>query len=117
MELMSSEPASARLQTYGEIKKLMKCFVRILDSNPVPRFLGHLLVVLHGHPQLRIARLDDGGFRHRRPDPAQLVIYRFRFGLPDFSLFNIPKWGKIDQIVTKLPKGHKLYQIAVLYSK
>jgi hypothetical protein len=34
-------------------------------------------------------------------------------GLPDFSLYNIPKWGKIYQIATKLSNGHKIYQMAV----
>jgi hypothetical protein len=37
--------------------------------------------------------------------------------LPDFSLHNIPKWGKIYQIATTLPNGHKIYQMAVVYSK
>jgi hypothetical protein len=40
-----------------------------------------------------------------------------RTGLPDFSWHNIPKWGKIYQIATKLPNGHKMYQMAVIYSK
>jgi hypothetical protein len=41
----------------------------------------------------------------------------FRPGLPDFSLFNIPKRGEIYQMSTKLPSGHKLYQMTVIYSK
>jgi hypothetical protein len=38
-------------------------------------------------------------------------------GLPDLSLLNIPKWGKIYEIATKLPNGHEMYQMAVIYSK
>jgi hypothetical protein len=38
-------------------------------------------------------------------------------GLPDFSLFDVPKWEKINQITTKLPNGHKIYHMAVIYSK
>jgi hypothetical protein len=38
-------------------------------------------------------------------------------GLPDFSRRNIPKLEKIYHIATKLPNGHKMYQMAVLYSK
>jgi hypothetical protein len=29
----------------------------------------------------------------------------------------IPWWGKIYKITTKLPKCHKIYQMAVIYSK
>jgi hypothetical protein len=38
-------------------------------------------------------------------------------GLPDFSRHNIPKRGKIYEITTTLPNGHKIYQIIVKYSK
>jgi hypothetical protein len=31
-------------------------------------------------------------------------------GLPDFSRYNIPKWGE------KLPKDHKIYQMAIKHS-
>jgi hypothetical protein len=54
---------------------------------------------------------------------ASLIIGRVaRFlliqpGLPDFSSHNIPKGGKIYQIVTKLFNGHKMYQMAIIYSK
>jgi hypothetical protein len=27
-------------------------------------------------------------------------------GLPDFSLYDIPKWGKMYQITTKSPNAH-----------
>jgi hypothetical protein len=37
--------------------------------------------------------------------------------LPDFSWHNIPKRGKIYQITTTLPNGHKIYQMTVKYSK
>jgi hypothetical protein len=37
--------------------------------------------------------------------------------LSDFCRHNIPKRGKIYQIATKLPHGHKMYQAAVIYSK
>jgi hypothetical protein len=30
---------------------------------------------------------------------------------PDFSLFIIPKWGKIYQAATKLPNDHKIYYV------
>jgi hypothetical protein len=36
--------------------------------------------------------------------------------LPDFSLFNIPKWGKIFQIDSKLPNGHKIFQLAIEFT-
>jgi hypothetical protein len=35
--------------------------------------------------------------------------------LPDFSWQNIPKWGKIYLIAAKLPNGHKMYQMDVIY--
>jgi hypothetical protein len=38
-------------------------------------------------------------------------------GVPDFSFHNKPKQGEIYQIATKLPNGHKIYQMAVLNSK
>jgi hypothetical protein len=38
-------------------------------------------------------------------------------GLPDFSLFDIPKHGEIYQIVIKIPNGNKIHRIAVIYSK
>jgi hypothetical protein len=38
-------------------------------------------------------------------------------GLPDFSRRNIPKLGKMYQIATKSPNGHKMYLMALLYSK
>jgi hypothetical protein len=40
------------------------------------------------------------------------ILFRFvsKSGLPDFSLYNTPKWGKY----TKLPQnGHKIYHMAV----
>jgi hypothetical protein len=37
-------------------------------------------------------------------------------GLPDFSLFNVPKRGKIFQMATNLPNWHKIYQMTVTYS-
>jgi hypothetical protein len=36
-------------------------------------------------------------------------------GLPDFYLLKIPKRAEIYQIDTKLPNGHKLYQMAVIH--
>jgi hypothetical protein len=36
-----------------------------------------------------------------------------RAGLPDFSRHNIPKQVKIYQIATKLPNGHKMYQMGI----
>jgi hypothetical protein len=38
-------------------------------------------------------------------------------GLPDFLWNNIPKWEKTYQMTTKLPNGHKIYQMAVMCSK
>jgi hypothetical protein len=35
--------------------------------------------------------------------------FETRPGLPDFSLFNIPKRVKIYQTADKLPNGHKMY--------
>jgi hypothetical protein len=35
--------------------------------------------------------------------------------LPDFPRRKIPKLGKIYQIATKLPNGHKMYQMALFY--
>jgi hypothetical protein len=37
--------------------------------------------------------------------------------LPDFSCHNIPKRRKMHQIATELPNEHKIYQMAVMYSK
>jgi hypothetical protein len=37
--------------------------------------------------------------------------------LPDFSWQNIPKRGKIYQITTIFPSGHKIFQMPVKYSK
>jgi hypothetical protein len=36
-------------------------------------------------------------------------------GLPDFSLHNIPKRGKL--LLPNLPNGYTMYQIAKIYSK
>jgi hypothetical protein len=36
-------------------------------------------------------------------------LSRSRAGLPDFSLFKIPKREEIYQIATKLPNGHNIY--------
>jgi hypothetical protein len=41
----------------------------------------------------------------------------FKAWLPDFSLHNIPKGGKIYQNSTKLPNDHKMFKMAVVYSK
>jgi hypothetical protein len=38
-------------------------------------------------------------------------------GVPDFSWHNIPKRGDIYQMTATLPNGHKIYQLAVKYSK
>jgi hypothetical protein len=38
-------------------------------------------------------------------------------GLPDFSLSNVPKRWKMYQITTKLPNGHNINKMAVIYSK
>jgi hypothetical protein len=38
-----------------------------------------------------------------------------RSGLPDLSWHNIPKWGKMYQIATKLPDFHKIFQMDVIY--
>jgi hypothetical protein len=35
-------------------------------------------------------------------------------GLPDFSWYNIPKWGKVCQVATKLPNCHNIYQITII---
>jgi hypothetical protein len=38
-------------------------------------------------------------------------------GWPDFSWQKIPKQGKIYQMSTTLPIGHKIYQMAINYTK
>jgi hypothetical protein len=38
-------------------------------------------------------------------------------GLPDFYFSNVLKRGKTYQIATKFLTGHKIYQMAVIYSK
>jgi arginine utilization protein RocB len=30
-------------------------------------------------------------------------------GLPDFSWFSTPKWGKIHQMTKNIPNGHEIY--------
>jgi hypothetical protein len=62
-----------------------------------------------------LRRTSDAKLLDLMADSA--VFFFILAGLPDFSLFNIPKWWKIYQIATKFPKGHKMYQISVLYSK
>jgi hypothetical protein len=37
------------------------------------------------------------------------LLSRWRAGLPDFSWHNIPKGGKIYQIITTSPNGHNIY--------
>jgi hypothetical protein len=37
--------------------------------------------------------------------------------LPDFSLFNIPKRGKIHQVAATLQNGLKIYKMTVIYYK
>jgi hypothetical protein len=44
------------------------------------------------------------------------VATTFGAGLPDFSLSNIPKRKKYTKLPQTIPKGHKLYQMAVKYS-
>jgi hypothetical protein len=46
-----------------------------------------------------------------------LFCLDFLAGLPDFSRHNIPKRGEIYQTAAKLPNGHEMYQMAVIYSK
>jgi hypothetical protein len=36
-----------------------------------------------------------------------------RPGLPDISWYKIPKRGKIYQMTPNIPKGHKIFPIAV----
>jgi hypothetical protein len=36
-------------------------------------------------------------------------------GLPDYSWHNIPKRGEMYQIAAKLPIGHKIFQMAIIY--
>jgi hypothetical protein len=38
-------------------------------------------------------------------------------GLPDFSWCNIPNWGKIYQMITRLSNAHKIYPMVVNHSK
>jgi hypothetical protein len=49
---------------------------------------------------------------------TRLVIYIFFFTIrvPDFSRYNIPKRGEINQIATKLPNGFGMYQMAKEYT-
>jgi hypothetical protein len=39
-----------------------------------------------------------------------------RQGCQIFLEHNIPKWVNIYQIATKVPNGHKMYQMAFIYS-
>jgi hypothetical protein len=62
------------------------------------------------HPSCRHVRGSTGKsfFFNAR----QLRTFRtFRPGLPDFSLFHVPKWEK------NVPNDHKVYQRAIKYSK
>jgi hypothetical protein len=38
-------------------------------------------------------------------------------GLPDFSWYNIPKWGKIYKMTAKLPNAHEMYPMVIKYYK
>jgi hypothetical protein len=40
----------------------------------------------------------------------------FRAGLPDFSLYNIPKMGKIYQMAIKTPNGRNIFQMSIEYT-
>jgi hypothetical protein len=53
-----------------------------------------------------------GRLNRQRRRSFQLVA-----GFPDCSLFNIPKREKIYQIVIQLPNAHKIFQMALIYSK
>jgi hypothetical protein len=48
-----------------------------------------------------------------RPDPFSAVSA----GLPDFSRDKIPKWEKCAKQQTNIPNGHKIYQMAIKYTK
>jgi hypothetical protein len=37
--------------------------------------------------------------------------------LPDFSWYNVPKWGKYTELPQNVPNCRKMYQIAVKYTK
>jgi hypothetical protein len=44
--------------------------------------------------------------------------YKWDPGLPDFSCYNIPKLGKMYQIIRKyIPNNHKMYQITIKCTK
>jgi hypothetical protein len=38
-------------------------------------------------------------------------------GLPDFSRYKIPKWGKYTKVSLNIPNGNKIYQMAAKYTK
>jgi hypothetical protein len=51
-------------------------------------------------------------FFQASPSYEQLLAW-----LPDFPNLNVPKRGKIYQIVNKLPNGHNHHQMLIIYSK
>jgi hypothetical protein len=38
-------------------------------------------------------------------------------GLPDFSWYNIPKWGKYTKCPHYIPSVHNIYQMSTIYTK
>jgi hypothetical protein len=64
-------------------------------------------------PQLHFSRTGLGQLSKKKGENEN----GSNTGLPDFSIFNIPKHWKIYQIATKLPNAHKIYQMALLHSK
>jgi hypothetical protein len=42
---------------------------------------------------------------------------KWRPGLPDFSLHNIPKRGKYTKVAQTYQNGHKMHQMDVVYCK
>jgi hypothetical protein len=61
-----------------------------------------------------VAVLYMSGFIER----TQMCNFHYVYsGLSYFSWHNLPKRGEIYQIATKLPNGHIIHQIAVVYFK
>jgi hypothetical protein len=49
--------------------------------------------------------------RYLVPENERLPLRFVWTGLPDFSWYNVPKWGKT------IPNNHKIYQITIKYTK
>jgi hypothetical protein len=66
---------------------------------------------LGGRPSWSETAAEAEKMRQKRHPLKWTVLkcYRLPPGLPDFPWYNVPKWGKMFQMIARLPNGHKIF--------